>query len=38
VPRIDEHYLNLRAAYLFAEIRRRQAAFTTLRAVSVIDP
>jgi LL-diaminopimelate aminotransferase len=27
MPRINEHYLNLRAAYLFAEIRRRQAAF-----------
>src|SRR5258707_5358303 len=25
--RINEHYLNLRAAYLFAEIRRRQKAF-----------
>src|SRR2546428_6023354 len=27
MPRINEHYLNLRASYLFAEIRRRQAAF-----------
>jgi LL-diaminopimelate aminotransferase len=27
MPRINEGYLNLRAAYLFAEIRRRQAAF-----------
>src|SRR6058998_3566175 len=27
MPRINEHYLNLRAAYLFAEIRRRQKAF-----------
>jgi LL-diaminopimelate aminotransferase len=27
MPRINEAYLNLRAAYLFAEIRRRQAAF-----------
>ena len=38
VPRINEHYLNLRAAYLFAEIRRRQAAFTTAHpAARVID-
>src|SRR5256712_12448827 len=27
MPRINEHYLTLRAAYLFAEIRRRQKAF-----------
>jgi LL-diaminopimelate aminotransferase len=27
VPRINEHYLNLRAAYLFAEIKRRTEAF-----------
>ncbi|HEV8584535.1 MAG TPA: LL-diaminopimelate aminotransferase [Methylomirabilota bacterium] len=27
MPRINESYLNLRAAYLFAEIRRRQKAF-----------
>ena len=27
MPRINEAYLNLRASYLFAEIRRRQAAF-----------
>jgi LL-diaminopimelate aminotransferase len=27
MPRINEHYLNLRAAYLFAEIRRRQQAY-----------
>jgi LL-diaminopimelate aminotransferase len=27
VPRINESYLNLRASYLFAEIRRRQQAF-----------
>jgi len=27
VPRINEHYRNLRAAYLFAEIRRRTQAF-----------
>ena len=29
MPRINEAYLNLRAAYLFAEIRRRQAAFAS---------
>ncbi len=28
VPRFNEHYLNLRASYLFAEIRRRTKAFT----------
>jgi LL-diaminopimelate aminotransferase len=27
MPRINEHYRNLRAAYLFAEIRRRTEAF-----------
>jgi hypothetical protein len=27
MPRINEHYLNLRAAYLFAKIRRRQQAY-----------
>jgi LL-diaminopimelate aminotransferase len=27
MPRINESYLNLRASYLFAEIRRRQKAF-----------
>ena len=27
MPRINEHYLNLRAGYLFAEIRRRTDAF-----------
>ena len=27
MPRINEHYLNLRPSYLFAEIRRRTAAF-----------
>jgi LL-diaminopimelate aminotransferase len=27
MPRINDAYLNLRASYLFAEIRRRQAAF-----------
>ena len=38
VPRINEHYLNLRAAYLFAEIRRRQAAFSAAHpAAHVID-
>src|SRR5438132_13702794 len=29
MPRINEAYLNLRASYLFAEIRRRQAAFAS---------
>jgi LL-diaminopimelate aminotransferase len=28
VPRINDHYQNLRASYLFAEIRRRTRAFT----------
>ena len=28
MPRINEHYLNLKAGYLFAEIKRRTAAFT----------
>jgi LL-diaminopimelate aminotransferase len=28
MPRINESYLNLRASYLFAEIRKRQAAYT----------
>jgi LL-diaminopimelate aminotransferase len=28
MPRINEHYRNLRAAYLFAEIRRRTQVFT----------
>jgi LL-diaminopimelate aminotransferase len=27
VPRINDHYLNLQASYLFAEIKRRTAAF-----------
>ena len=27
MPKINEAYLNLRSSYLFAEIRRRQAAF-----------
>jgi hypothetical protein len=38
VPRINEHYLNLRAAYLFAEIRRRQAAFTTAHRPRASSP
>jgi LL-diaminopimelate aminotransferase len=29
MPRINEAYLNLRASYLFAEIRRRQGAFAS---------
>lgn len=29
MPRINEAYLNLRASYLFAEIRRRQGAFVS---------
>src|SRR2546425_2515117 len=38
MPRINEHYLNLRASYLFAEIRRRTKAFTDARpAARVID-
>jgi LL-diaminopimelate aminotransferase len=28
VPRINEHYLSLKASYLFAEIKRRTAVFT----------
>jgi LL-diaminopimelate aminotransferase len=28
VPRLNEHYLNLRASYLFAEIKERTRAFT----------
>jgi len=28
VPRLNEHYLNLRASYLFAEIKARTKAFT----------
>ena len=27
MPRINEHYLNLKAGYLFAEVKRRTAAF-----------
>jgi len=38
MPRINEHYLNLRASYLFAEIRRRTKAFTDSRPdARVID-
>jgi LL-diaminopimelate aminotransferase len=38
MPRINEAYLNLRAAYLFAEIRRRQAAYAAAHpAARVID-
>jgi LL-diaminopimelate aminotransferase len=38
MPRINEHYLDLRAAYLFAEIRRRTSAFTESRPdARVID-
>ncbi len=38
MPRINESYLNLRASYLFAEIRRRQKAFTDARPEArVID-
>jgi LL-diaminopimelate aminotransferase len=38
MPRINEAYLNLRAAYLFAEIRRRQAAFAAAHpGAHVID-
>ena len=38
MPRINEHYLNLRAAYLFAEIRRRTDAFAAAHpATRLID-
>jgi LL-diaminopimelate aminotransferase len=38
MTRINEHYLNLRASYLFAEIRRRTQAFTEARPdARVID-
>ena len=38
MPRINEHYLNLRASYLFAEIRRRTKTFTDARPdAHVID-
>src|SRR5687767_9323882 len=34
MPRINEHYLNLRTAYLFAEIRRRADAFAAAHAAT----
>src|SRR5947208_3265097 len=34
MPQINEHFLNLRAAYLFAEIRRRTQAFVD----ALMDP
>ncbi len=38
MPRLNEHYLNLRASYLFAEIRRRTKAFTDAHpGVRLID-
>ncbi|HSE93043.1 MAG TPA: LL-diaminopimelate aminotransferase [Methylomirabilota bacterium] len=38
MPRFNEHYLNLRASYLFAEIRRRTKAFAeTHPGVRLID-
>src|SRR5215470_10454001 len=38
MPRINDAYLNLRSSYLFAEIRRRQAAFAEAHpGVRVID-
>lgn len=38
MPRINEHYLDLRASYLFAEIRRRTNAFADRRPdARVID-
>ena len=38
MPRINEHYQNLRAAYLFAEIRRRTEAFATAHpAAHLVD-
>ena len=38
MPRINEHFLNLRAAYLFAEIRRRTQAFADAHtAARIID-
>ena len=38
MPRINEHYRNLRAAYLFAEIRRRTDAFaSTHPAARLVD-
>ena len=38
MPRINEHYQNLRAAYLFAEIRRRTEAFAAAHpAARLVD-
>src|ERR671937_403117 len=38
MPRINEYFLNLRAAYLFAEIRRRTQAFADAHpAARIID-
>ncbi len=38
MPRINEHYQNLRAAYLFAEIRRRTDAFAAAHpAARLVD-
>jgi len=38
VPRINEHYLKLKASYLFSEIRRRTAAFSEAHpGVRLID-
>jgi LL-diaminopimelate aminotransferase len=38
VPRLNEHYLNLKASYLFSEIRRRTRAFTDAHpGVRLID-
>src|SRR5213594_4664573 len=38
MPRINEHFLNLRAAYLFAEIRRRTKVFADAHAgARIID-
>src|SRR6266704_313521 len=31
MPRINEHYLNLQASYLFAEVKRRTQAFREIR-------
>ena len=31
MPRINEHFLNLQASYLFAEIKRRTQAFRDAR-------
>jgi LL-diaminopimelate aminotransferase len=38
MPRVNEHYQNLRAAYLFAEIRRRTEAFAAAHpAARLVD-